>query len=128
MFSLVLVILVVIISIFVFSKFNQESRYHKFPGPKGLPLIGYSWAFIGKSPVEILRLITSLHKEYGPNLRVPLELSTSKLLLTDPDDIEAVLTNQKLISKNSDYDFIRVRFLRFTESQVKNITLLHRTG
>ncbi|CAO1368310.1 unnamed protein product [Diamesa serratosioi] len=78
----------------------------KLKGPKGYPIVGNGLDLINKSPVEFVEIINKYIKDYGGCFRLWL---ANKLIIfvTDPKDIEAILTNTKLITKSDEYDFMK---------------------
>ncbi|CAO1297746.1 unnamed protein product [Diamesa tonsa] len=78
----------------------------KLKGPKGLPIVGNGLDLINKSPVEFVKIFDKYFETYGGCFRLWL---ANKLLIfiTDPKDVEAVLTNIKLITKSDEYEFLK---------------------
>lgn len=77
-----------------------------FPGPPTWPLIGNALEFLGKSPSQLLPTLEKLKNEYGQTIRMLIG-QRIQIILTDPKDVEIVLSSQKLLDKSDEYDFIR---------------------
>lgn len=84
---------------------RREAIFKHIPGPPSIPFLGNGLLFIGKPPEEILKTTDRLTKEYGPIFRVFLG-SQVDIVLSDPKDVEALLSSQVLIEKADEYDFI----------------------
>uniref|UniRef100_A0A182QL51 Cytochrome P450 n=1 Tax=Anopheles farauti TaxID=69004 RepID=A0A182QL51_9DIPT len=89
------------------ANFGSALRYAgKLGGPRAYPLVGNGLLFINKTPAEFLQLLGRLIVQYGKCLRVWLGTQLI-VLVTDPKDIEVLLSSPKYIDKSSEYDFIR---------------------
>uniref|UniRef100_A0A182PZ12 Uncharacterized protein n=1 Tax=Anopheles epiroticus TaxID=199890 RepID=A0A182PZ12_9DIPT len=78
----------------------------KLGGPRAYPLIGNGLLFAGKTPAEFLQTVGRLIQQYGKCFRV--WLGTQMLIvITEPKDIEVLLSSNKYIDKSIEYDFIR---------------------
>ncbi|XP_053669358.1 cytochrome P450 4d1-like [Anopheles marshallii] len=89
------------------ANFGSALRYAgKLGGPVAYPLVGNGLLFIYKTPAEFLQLLGRLIAQYGKCLRVWLGTQLI-VLVTDPKDIEVLLSSPKYIEKSSEYDFIR---------------------
>uniref|UniRef100_A0A182KHA4 Uncharacterized protein n=1 Tax=Anopheles christyi TaxID=43041 RepID=A0A182KHA4_9DIPT len=87
-----------------FSKILKHSG--KLGGPPAYPLIGNGLLFAGKTPAEFLQTVGRLIQQYGKCFRV--WLGTQMLIvITEPKDIEVLLSSNKYIDKSIEYDFIR---------------------
>jgi cytochrome P450 family 4 len=85
------------------SKFYELAS--KLPGPKGLPFIGIVFELLKLEPNDLIPYFMELHKKYGHVVRVMIG-SQCNVLLTDPKDIEKILTNQKYLQKADHYKFL----------------------
>uniref|UniRef100_A0A182M757 Cytochrome P450 n=1 Tax=Anopheles culicifacies TaxID=139723 RepID=A0A182M757_9DIPT len=89
------------------ANYGSALRYAgKLGGPVAYPLVGNGLLFINKTPAEFLQLLGRLIAQYGKCLRVWLGTQLI-VLITDPKDIEVLLSSPKYIEKSSEYDFIR---------------------
>uniref|UniRef100_A0A182PZ11 Uncharacterized protein n=1 Tax=Anopheles epiroticus TaxID=199890 RepID=A0A182PZ11_9DIPT len=89
------------------ANFGSALRYAgKLGGPVAYPLVGNGFLFINKTPAEFLQLLGRLIAQYGKCLRVWLGTQLI-VLVTDPKDIEILLSSPKYIEKSSEYDFVR---------------------
>lgn len=77
----------------------------KIPGPKALPIIGNALEF-GTTPKGLLLNITRLAHQYGAIFRFWL-LSDLYIALQDPDYVQAVLSDSKILDKSSSYDVLK---------------------
>ncbi|XP_035890500.1 cytochrome P450 10-like [Anopheles stephensi] len=89
------------------ANYGSALRYAgKLGGPVAYPLVGNGLLFINKTPAEFLQLLGRLIAQYGKCLRVWLGTQLI-VLVTDPKDIEVLLSSPKYIDKSGEYDFIR---------------------
>lgn len=87
-------------------KFKRlESKIKHIPGPPTIPFLGNGLLYIGKAPEETLKVTERLRHEYGNTFRIFLGPQLD-IVLTDPKDVEALLSSQTLIEKADEYDFI----------------------
>lgn len=47
----------------------------KLPGPPALPLLGNALMFFGLSPSQLLKVLETLPKKYGPTVRIMVEIA-----------------------------------------------------
>lgn len=105
-FSTFIIAAVVAILVWYFKNFHESYMAAlKLPGPRALPIIGNALMFLGKSPPDLLKTLEGLSKKYGPIVRIMVGPQV-QVLLTDPNDLEVVLSSQKLIDKSDEYSFI----------------------
>ncbi|XP_049530224.1 cytochrome P450 4d1-like [Anopheles darlingi] len=105
--AFVLVAVVTLTALYLFRSYGEMLRYTgKLGGPKAYPIIGNGLLFINKSPAEFLQVVRTLITQYGECFRVWLGTQLI-IVLTDPKDIEVVLSSPKYIDKSTEYDFIR---------------------
>lgn len=77
------------------------------PGPKALPFVGNALMFLGYSPAEICTFGTKMVEKYG--LFIKFLLGTKVLIsICDPNDIEALLVDKKVLEKSEEYEITRV--------------------
>lgn len=102
-----------IFACFVFFLFWSLHRFRKlensvkhFAGPPTIPLVGNGLMFVKATPEEIFLKTEKLTKEYGGLFRVFLG-SKLFVVLTNPKDVEALLSSHTLIEKSEEYDFMR---------------------
>uniref|UniRef100_A0A2M4DLR0 Putative cytochrome n=1 Tax=Anopheles darlingi TaxID=43151 RepID=A0A2M4DLR0_ANODA len=103
-----LIALAVAIAVYVYKQhFSQMVELSaKLGGPPAYPLIGNGLLFVGKSPSEYLPTVGRLVQKYGKRYR--LWLGTQLLIVvTEPKDVEALLSSPKYIDKSVEYDFVR---------------------
>ncbi|XP_041765666.1 uncharacterized protein LOC121590248 [Anopheles merus] len=87
-----------------FSKILKHSG--KLGGPRAYPLIGNGLLFAGKTPAEFLQTVGRLIQQYGKCFRIWLD-TQMLIVITEPKDVEAILSSNKYIDKSIEYDFIR---------------------
>nr|CAI5859094.1 unnamed protein product [Callosobruchus analis] len=77
----------------------------KIPGPKGYPIIGNALEFLGTSP-QIFKNVYSKSYEFGTTVKL---WAGPKLLifLTDPRDVEIILSSHVHIDKAPEYRFFK---------------------
>jgi len=84
---------------------NKYRRLDKIPGPKPLPLIGNA-RDLGKNPVDYLRSLVHLNEDYGQIFKIYIG-STVYVIMTNPADVEVVMTSSTNITKSVLYDMLR---------------------
>lgn len=106
------VITIVIILMLIYFIFPYIQKYRermemleKFPGPKGLPLIGNALELLKLKPEDILSALESLHNEFGSTIRFLIG-PKADILFTDPKDVEIILGSQKILEKSDEYSFL----------------------
>lgn len=77
----------------------------KLPGPTGNPIFGIALDLLRLKPTEILGYFEKEFKEHGRLLSFMIGTSHS-VLLTDPNDVEVILSNQKILEKTDEYNFL----------------------
>lgn len=73
------------------------------------PLIGSNLSVFGCSSKELLEICAKTSEELGPVWRfdmTPFESGTM-VMVSDPSVLESLLSNSKLITKGSEYDFFK---------------------
>uniref|UniRef100_A0A2M4A9G3 Putative cytochrome n=1 Tax=Anopheles triannulatus TaxID=58253 RepID=A0A2M4A9G3_9DIPT len=105
--AFVLVAVVIVTVLYLFCGYGEMLRYTgKLGGPRAYPIIGNGLMFLNKSPPEFLRVVKKLIEQYGECFRVWLGTQLV-IVVTDPKDIEVILSSPKYIDKSTEYDFIR---------------------
>ncbi|KAF7277733.1 cytochrome P450 4g15 [Rhynchophorus ferrugineus] len=95
----------------LFYTYWRISRKHmlelaeRIPGPKGWPIIGNALEFVG-TPNEIFTRIYRRSFAYGKTIKL---WAGSRLIifLTDPDDVEIILSSHVHIDKSPEYRFFK---------------------
>ncbi|XP_052902070.1 cytochrome P450 4d1-like [Anopheles moucheti] len=110
MFGATLTFVALVISVALYAyvqKFSKLLKHSgKLGGPTAFPLIGNGLLFAGKTPSEFLPTVGRLIQQYGKCFR--LWLGTQMLIIiTDPKDIEVILSSNKYIDKSIEYNFVR---------------------
>ncbi|XP_035900601.1 cytochrome P450 4d1-like [Anopheles stephensi] len=106
--TLTFAVLAISVALYVYvEKFSKILKHSgKLGGPRAYPLIGNGLLFAGKTPAEFLQTVGRLIQQYGKCFRV--WLGTQMLIvITEPKDIEVLLSSNKYIDKSIEYDFIR---------------------
>uniref|UniRef100_A0A182FZV0 Uncharacterized protein n=2 Tax=Anopheles albimanus TaxID=7167 RepID=A0A182FZV0_ANOAL len=103
-----LIALAVAIAVYVYKQhFSQMVEFSaKLGGPLAYPLIGNGLLFVGKSASEYLPTVARLIQEHGKCYRLWLG-NQLVIVVTDPKDVEVLLSSPKYIDKSVEYDFIR---------------------
>jgi len=84
---------------------NQILKQNGIPGPPNLPLVGSAHYLARESPQTIFDLQARFLKKYGKTFRMWI-MHELAILTADPHQIEAILSSQKVISKNTFYDLL----------------------
>nr|UZE89942.1 cytochrome P450 CYP4G282 [Chrysoperla zastrowi sillemi] len=77
----------------------------KIPGPTGYPIIGNALDLIGKSP-DIFKHVYARSFEFGSVVRLWIGPKLV-VFLTDPRDVEVILSSHVYIDKSSEYRFFQ---------------------
>ena len=89
-----------------YTKYNELlKKMSKLPGPPKWPFIGNASIFLGKSPSEQLKKVTSIVNAY-PRVTGLLLGTLPEILLTDPKYAEFLLSSQKIIDKSDEYRYL----------------------
>ncbi|CRK95471.1 CLUMA_CG008940, isoform A [Clunio marinus] len=91
---------------FLKKHYRQLQLTGQFNGPPGLPIIGNGLELVNKSPIEFIKIIEDYIGKYGKFIRIWLG-NQLVFFMTDPKDIEVVLTSMQLLSKSTEYDFLK---------------------
>lgn len=95
-----------LVFLWCFFRFNQRvSSLKHIPGPPPVLFLGNGLHFIGKSPEDIVKLTMRFGKQYGSIFKIFLG-SQVDIVLSDPKDVEALLSSHTLIEKADEYDFL----------------------
>ncbi|XP_077287754.1 uncharacterized protein LOC143912344 [Arctopsyche grandis] len=103
-----MILYIILVFLFVFPIFYKRKmrKYgNKIPGPLALPYIGNAHLVMGDS-ADFFKTINRFWKEYGTRFRAFIG-SQLFLLLSDPKDVEIILSSNQLINKSTDYDFMK---------------------
>ncbi|XP_053671197.1 uncharacterized protein LOC128721466 [Anopheles nili] len=106
--ALTFVSLVVALAYYVYVQNFRNMLKHtrNLGGPQAYPLIGNGLLFAGKTPAAFLQTVGRVIRENGKCFR--LWLGTQLLIIiTDPKDVEVILSSNKYIDKSAEYDFVR---------------------
>ncbi|XP_023938237.2 cytochrome P450 4C1 isoform X2 [Bicyclus anynana] len=76
----------------------------QIPGPPVFPVVGNAFKFMVR-PQDFIRAIGDLIKEYGDVFRIWLG-SDLNIIVSNPDDVKLLLTNNKLSVKGPQYKFM----------------------
>lgn len=76
----------------------------QFPGPKPVPFIGNLLEY-EKDPYKIFTTIMKFNKKYGKAVAIHGMGLEWDVFITDPKDIEVILTKGKTAQKSSIYKF-----------------------
>lgn len=79
--------------------------FRSIPGPAGLPLVGNSHQFLGKTSTDIFHLLTELEQQYGSVFKVDVA-SAFWLFYMAPEDVERIMTGPEFNCKSDDYDML----------------------
>ena len=58
----------------------------RFPGPKGLPILGNSLELV--EPTEVLKNMTKWERAYGPRFLISFGTGAEVISLSEPNDLE----------------------------------------
>lgn len=108
MHYIVLTSVFVIVVLYAYRRFMEivESVAH-IPGPKAFPFLGNAMMFFGRTSADMLEFAPTMIKEHGTFIRILLGPKIL-ILMGEPEDVEALLTNQKTIEKSEEYDYAKV--------------------
>ncbi|KAL3271395.1 hypothetical protein HHI36_021877 [Cryptolaemus montrouzieri] len=99
-----LILVVIVTTIFTKLKSMKDREFlETIPGPKPYPILGNVLDF--KSTTDIIRLFMKYMTTYGDVVQLWLG-SKLKILISDHDVLEALLTSTKNITKESDYVYL----------------------
>ncbi|XP_058116997.1 uncharacterized protein LOC131284572 [Anopheles ziemanni] len=108
MFLTVIAGLAIALAVYVYlTKFSNILKYSgKLGGPPAYPLIGNGLLFVNNTPADFLPTVGGLLQRYGNCVR--LWLGTQLLIvISDPKDIEVILSSNKYIDKSIEYNYIK---------------------
>ncbi|XP_014486229.1 PREDICTED: cytochrome P450 4g1-like, partial [Dinoponera quadriceps] len=100
-------LLAIIIAILITLHYYIDTRHVvrlslKLPHPPRLPIIGHSLLMLQKNPEDALILLVKLCAKYGSVLSI-LFGTRAYIFLTDPQDLEVILSNPEHIDKPAEY-------------------------
>ncbi|XP_060532305.1 cytochrome P450 4g15 [Cylas formicarius] len=87
------------------SRRHMVELANKIPGPAGLPIIGNALEFVG-SPHDIFKKVYQKSYEYGRTIKLWIG-PRLLIFLTDPDDVEIILSSHVHIDKSPEYRFFK---------------------
>lgn len=80
---------------------SDTKKIEMIPGPKTVAFFGNILKF-NVPPDQIINVLVRLHKEYSPVFRIWV-LGFPEVFITEPDDIETILSSRSHITKGVDY-------------------------
>lgn len=87
---------------------TRNSQLAGIPSLPKYPLIHNSYVFFRKTPQQIFAWIEEMSYKLGPIYQYTLEpFGHATIVISDPKVVEHILTSNKLIEKNSDYDLMK---------------------
>lgn len=101
-------ILIIAFAYFYWNKGRNSRRDEllaKIPSPKSVPILKHTLHFINKSPSEVLSLVSDFAVEFGQIFTFGFPIG-GQIMIADPKIVEKILSNQKVIDKAVDYDFL----------------------
>ncbi|XP_063697728.1 cytochrome P450 4d1-like [Culicoides brevitarsis] len=98
--------LTVLFYLFVYckQKFSFGKHDKLIAGPPALPILGNALDFIGIGAEATFKKLTELEKQYGTRFRIILGADYF-VIVSNPEDIEAILTSNKVLEKSNEYYF-----------------------
>ncbi|XP_022918199.2 cytochrome P450 4C1-like [Onthophagus taurus] len=81
--------------------FNEMKYLKKIPGAKGFPIVGDT-KLISQKPADLFQTLRDYAKIYNPIFKLTVGFS-SVIVLTSPDDIEAIISQMKNLQKGTVY-------------------------
>ncbi|KDR14497.1 cytochrome P450 4c3-like [Zootermopsis nevadensis] len=88
-----------------FFRRSDIKKVNMIPGPKTVPIFGNILLF-NVPEEELWHKFRQIHKEYGPTFRIWV-LGVPEVFITDPEDVEVILSSPSHIKKSMDYDLIQ---------------------
>ncbi|KAJ4450148.1 hypothetical protein ANN_01555 [Periplaneta americana] len=83
----------------------DSKKIEMIPGPKPMPLFGNILLF-NVPAHQLLNVLLRLHKEYSSTFRIWV-MGFPEVFITDPDDIEIILSSRSHITKSLDYNLLQ---------------------
>lgn len=87
------------------NEFRKIQLMWNVPGPIALPFIGNGLDLINKTSLEFVQIIHNYIKNHGKFFRIWLGNQLVVIFL-DPKDVQAILTDIKLITKSQEYGYL----------------------
>ncbi|KAI2474272.1 hypothetical protein C4B38_000339 [Diabrotica virgifera virgifera] len=106
MFWLIFGAVVALVGFIYFNQKKNEDFWKKImamPGPKDFPIVGTEYSL--DSAEQIFDNERKYHKLYGPIFK-RWSFNSAYVSLSNPEDIELLLTNSKHLEKDDSYDFL----------------------
>lgn len=101
--AFVVLILMLYVMKLKFDKF--VAKFKGFPMDPCVPFFGQSLDYVFKSPSEVLSCGVKAVKRLGGTALLIIGFS-ARIFITNPKDIEEILTNRKMLVKSDAYDFL----------------------
>lgn len=90
----------------LFKKYLERMKMlEKFPGPKGLPVLGNAWEMLKVKPEDLLDVFEKFQNDCGTTIKLMFG-PQANILFTDPKDVEIILGSQKILEKSDEYSFL----------------------
>nr|AFU86430.1 cytochrome P450 CYP426A1 [Laodelphax striatellus]AGN52799.1 cytochrome P450 [Laodelphax striatellus] len=108
--SLLIASSLMIVGFLIFHKIRRrklEKLAEHFPGPRTLPLFGNALMFLGKDMYGCFEIIRDVARNSNSGFRIWFGQDLH-VYLTDPKDVENVMTNPNAIEKDHVYDYFRM--------------------
>ncbi|XP_062552021.1 cytochrome P450 4d2-like [Armigeres subalbatus] len=106
MFASVAITAIVVIAVYVWQWRRRIcNRFRSIPGPPGLPLVGNTHMFIGKSSTYVFNLALELEREYGCVYKLDV-MFDFWLFYCAAEDVERIMTGPEFNCKGQDYDML----------------------
>lgn len=86
---------------------NRNKLLANIPSITSYPLIGSNLSFVGKSAVDIFKVLQQANVELGSVYRFDVSPFESMVMVSEPNVIEGILSSQKLIDKSAQYNFVK---------------------
>jgi len=88
------------------SGFRQKNGVKYVDGPPGLPILGIALDFINISPKDVFNKVNELVSGWKGRCRA--NIGHHKILIVSiPQDIETIMTDQRFLSKSFEYEMMR---------------------
>jgi cytochrome P450 family 4 len=105
-FYCAIVLLIVPSLLWIFrTQIRKYQLSRKLPGPDGLLFIGNGLELINKTPPQFIKILQRYFDDHGKLVRLWLGPQLV-VLMTDPKDVEVVLTSKNLITKSDEYNYL----------------------
>lgn len=105
--SLVLGLLLIIPLVWLWYRLANKRKFElaeKVPGPTPLPLFGNLLLYLNKTPEDILNILEGFTKQFGSFYRVWIGPLKVAFFISDPKDVEVLLSSNRVLKKNNLYN------------------------